>query len=99
MRRARRDNRACKPKKTGIGRALTGGFPDNTGEMQVIYRDGLAFSRTPHGEERRAATRLEPWATGTALARGPSFRLRPSGYGGQVETALRASSGRAERLG
>jgi hypothetical protein len=31
---------------------------------------------------------------GTALAHGPSFRLRPSGYGGQVETALHASSGR-----
>jgi hypothetical protein len=44
-------------------------------------------SRTPHGEERRAATRLdlsavarrakaEPWAAGTALARGPSFETR-----------------------
>src|SRR6267154_5140122 len=44
------------------------------------------------------AARLEPWAAGT-LVRGPSFRLRPSGYGGQVETALRASSGRGRLVG
>src|SRR5712671_2065995 len=62
--------------------------------MRRARRDyrALAFSRTPHGEERGEAARLEPWAAGTPLARGPSFRLRPSGYGGQVETALRASS-------
>src|SRR5712671_7834828 len=103
MHRARRDYRAFKATKTGIGTGPTGGFPDNTGAIQAIYRRGSAFSiciatswcerasRTPHGEERRATTRLEPWAPGTALARGPSFRLRPSGYGGQVETRGHAS--------
>src|ERR1700716_4008840 len=90
MRRARRDYRACKAKKTGSGTGLTGGFPVDTGEIQGIYRHG--FSRTPHGDERGEAARLEPWAAGTPLARGPSFRLRHLGYGGQVETALRASS-------
>jgi hypothetical protein len=29
----------------------------------------------PHGEERRAATRLEPWAACAALARGPYSAL------------------------
>src|SRR5258705_972299 len=55
MHRARRDNRPFTAKKTGIGTGLTGGFPDNTGEIQAIYRDGSAFSRTPHGEERASA--------------------------------------------
>src|SRR5712675_694371 len=49
------------------------------------------LARTPHGEERRAATRLEhlvvrsarsarlePWAACAALARRPSFETRPS---------------------
>src|ERR1700730_10242135 len=78
MRRARRDYRACKPKKTGIGTALTGGFPDNTGEIQVIYRDGLAFSRPPHGEERASARvsnhgRLAPLSP---VARPSAFAFR-----------------------
>src|SRR5258705_8965397 len=55
MHRARRDNRPFTAKKTGIGTGLTGGFPDNTGEIQAIYRDGSAFSRIPHGEERASA--------------------------------------------
>src|SRR5258708_3990694 len=52
----------------------------------------------PYGEERGEAARLEPWASGIR-ARGPSFRLRPSGYGGQVETASPATSGRGSRTG
>src|SRR5579862_5857776 len=42
----------------------------------------------PHGDERRAVRRLEPRA---ASHRPPSpFRLRPSGYGGHVETPRRS---------
>src|SRR3977135_649514 len=107
MRRARRDYRAFKPKKTGIGTGLTGRFPVDTGEIQVIYRDGFALSiciatswrgahstrlqhlmvRSAHRSRvyprsaplmRRSAkadlrARLEPWAAGTALARGPAL--------------------------
>src|SRR5258705_4020649 len=88
MRRARRNNRPFKAKKTAIGTGLTGGFPDNTGEIQAIYRDGSAFSRTPHGEEPASARvsnhgnlhRSRPWPV---LRDGASrlLRTRPSvGY-------------------
>src|SRR4051794_15379536 len=71
MRRKQRDNRAFRPKKTGIGTGLTGGFPDNTGEIQAIYRDGSAFSRPPHGEERASARVSNHGQLAPLLARDP----------------------------
>src|SRR5882757_11216985 len=78
MRRARRNYRPFKATKTAIGTGLTGGFPDNTGEIQAIYRDGSAFSRTPHGEERASARvsnhgQLAPLSP---VARPSTFALR-----------------------
>jgi hypothetical protein len=69
----RRNNRRNAGERTGIRAHLTGGFPDNTGEIQGIYRDGLAFSRTPRGEERASRTM---GALHRALVRGPSFEAR-----------------------
>src|SRR3981189_2160504 len=86
MRRARRNYRPFKAKKTAIGTGLTGGFPDNTGEIQAIYKDGSAFSRTPHGEERASARVSNHGQLAPLSPLGPSF-----------ETALRASSDEAER--
>src|SRR4030081_2697984 len=65
-----------------LGVHSTGRFPVDTGEIQVIYRDGIFFFATPcgGGGGRPPASRT---MGGIALARGPSFRLRPSGYGGQ----------------
>src|SRR5712671_2523606 len=39
--------------RTGVRRRRTGGFPDNTGDLQAIYRDA-PFDRVPaaHGSRR-----------------------------------------------
>src|SRR6266404_3394960 len=87
-------------KKTGIGTDLTGGFPDNTGEIQVICRDGSAFSRTPHGEERASARvsnhgRLAPLSP---VARPSAFALRATADKSRRRCAPSSGRGRGRGM-
>src|SRR3979411_1437945 len=47
--RARRNNRRSTAERTGPGTRLTGRFPDNTGEIQGIYRDCVPAVRHETG--------------------------------------------------
>ena len=71
--------------RTGLRRRRTGGFPDNTGNLQAIYRDA-PFDRVPaaHGSRRALRALLTMRCSRRALSghKKPGGRCRPrrSGY-------------------
>src|SRR5258705_1492833 len=72
---------AAKPRVSNHGRLAPlspAARPSRRAAFGRAPQDEVEGYCKPHGEERGEAARLEPWATGTALARGPSFETPPS---------------------
>src|SRR6266446_1432777 len=70
---------AAKPRVSNHGRRAPlspAARPSRRAAFGRAPQDEVEGYCRPHGEERGEAARLEPWAAGTALARGPSFETR-----------------------
>src|ERR1700704_7092729 len=72
MHRARRNNRRSTGERTGTGTRLTGRFPDNTGEIQGIYRDCTPAVR----HETRAGCVGHRWLTVAPCAAGQGLKQK-----------------------